>query len=276
MVPVEETTPSLLVPSSGDFQIAATFNANVTAAQRAVIQQALNEWDAIIQSRGFTPGSYPISFTNGPLAARALGLCDTKFSRSSGNLISAAITISDTETFYVDPTPADDVEFAADPPPAGFDLLSVMRHEIGHAIGWTATNRTNGLIAGNVFDAPRMNIGITAGGFHCDPALHPDELMQPGLPESTRRPIRLYPTAALVGRAFQYQIPMQFVDPAAVGTQTGTAWEPWQSFGAAINLAPLDVPLLLAPQFFNVLANQTFSARHSIFSARGEATIRVP
>src|SRR5262245_17611167 len=43
------------LPSSEPFSISATFDANVTSQQRAVFQQAINEWTAIIQTRGVTP-----------------------------------------------------------------------------------------------------------------------------------------------------------------------------------------------------------------------------
>src|SRR4029434_9957160 len=61
------------------FSIAATFAANVTAQQRAVIQQAINEWTGIIRTTGATPGNYPITFSNGALTGSQLALTNTKF-----------------------------------------------------------------------------------------------------------------------------------------------------------------------------------------------------
>ena len=275
---VKAANQPMLAAPLGNFHIVPEFSANISATQRVVIQQAINEWEALIQTRGFTAPNYPISFTNvPPLAILALADCYNSLDQGTGNLISAAIRINDAVNWYVDPAPWDDMEFATPPLPEGTDLLSVMRHEIGHAVGWDALSyRVSDLTTGNVFDAPRMNIGVVEGGSHCNPALHPGELMQPRIGQSTRRPIRLYPTVALVARAHQYQIPMQFVDPTAAGLQFGTAWEPWQSLPTAMSLAPLDVTLLLAPNVFNVSHNQRFSARRSIVSARGGATIQAP
>lgn len=275
-VTIVEAAPKTFIASSGTFGIVVTYDNTVSAAQRVVIQQAVNEWDAILQSRGVNPASYPVSFRYEALAFGRIGSTGVT-NTASGELVNANTAFEPNVTWFEDPTPADDSEFNGPTPPAGYDLLTVARHELGHAFGWIASSRVQNLIANNVFDVSRLNIGMTAGDSqHTDPALHVDDLMQPSVDTSKRRPIRLYPNGALIARAYEQQIPMHFVDPAAVGSQTGTAWQPWQSFGAAIDLAPLDVPLLLAPQFFNVVPNRTFSTRHSIFSARGGATIRVP
>ena len=122
----------------------------------------------------------------------------------------------------MDATPADDVEFASNPP-AGFELLSVARHELGHAFGWTESSRVTTLVSGGIFDTSRLNIAVVDGGSHANGGEHPNELMQPSIGTRTRRGIALYPTAAMVSRAYEYRIPMNFVDPAFGGTPTGSA-----------------------------------------------------
>ena len=61
--------------------------------------------------------------------------------------------------WFVDPTPANDSEFAGrKPPPAGMDLLTVVMHELGHELG-----------------LPDL-----------DPATHPGDVMAEGLAPGVR------------------------------------------------------------------------------------------
>lgn len=268
----------IIAPASGTFHISATFDSGITAAQRAVIQQAINEWDAIIQSRGVNPGTYPISFRYGPLAAGTLAVTSVSYDSGSGDLIKAAMTISTGYTWYEDANPATDDEFSQTPRPTGYDLLSVVRHELGHAMGWvTGSSRVTSLVGDNIFDSSRLNISLVPGDTaHANAADHPLELMQPTIGPSTRRPIRLYPTAAYVARAFHYQIPMQFVDPNSSGTQTGTAWEPWHALPFATLASPSGTPLLLAPATLSVARNQMLITPHTLYAARGSAVVNAP
>jgi hypothetical protein len=268
--------PSPFQIQSGDFNIAVTFDANVPAADRAVIQYAVNEWNAILQSSGVNPGTYPIRIAYGQ-PNNPDALASTTVSSRNGTLVSNSMVFKADELWFVDPTPADDSEFGSNPP-AGYDLLTTARHELGHAFGWSKTSRTTNLVVNNVFDPARLNIALVSGwaddgGFHADDAVDPNELMTPTMGPGERRPIKLYPTATLVSRAFQYQIPMNFVDPANGGTQTGSAWEPWQTFQGAVAQAPAGIPLLLAPATFAVPRNQPMSGPHAVYSARGGATV---
>jgi hypothetical protein len=150
----------------------------------------------------------------------------------------------------------------------------VARHELGHAFGWIShSDRVGSLVAGGTFDAIRLNIGVVDGGSHADPGAHHAELMEPRIGLGQRRGIALYPTVALVSRAFEYRIPMRFVDPAYPGDASGDAWAPWRSFTEADGGTPADMPLLLAPQTFTVPRGAQFSTRHVIQSARGGAVI---
>jgi len=274
LIPVESSPPRPdFTPASGNFTIVATFT-NVTPVQRVVIQQAINEWDAILQSRGVNPASYSVNIRYQSLGGR-LGSTGLSIA-ATGELISANTAFEPNANWFEDPTPADDSEFNSATPPPGFDLLTVARHELGHAFGWIASSRVTGLIVNDVFDGTRLNIGMTAGDAqHSNPVLHADDLMQPSIGASVRRPIRLYPNGALIARAYQQQIPMHFIDPAYGGTQTGTAWQPWRTLPAASVQSP-GLPLLLAPTTHVVSRGQTFLTPHRWEAARGGASVIAP
>lgn len=134
VVPVAR--PQGPVQRGGAFAIVPTFGAGVTAARQVVIQQAINEWQSIIETAGVNPNNYPITFSYEPLAgSQTLAETATFVFFDNGDLGNAEIRIDPGFTWFEDPTPADDSEFAGGGPP-GFDLLTVVRHEIGHAVGW--------------------------------------------------------------------------------------------------------------------------------------------
>ncbi|MHC4323888.1 MAG: zinc metalloprotease, partial [Planctomycetota bacterium] len=239
MVPVKGPPPTIrLMQSTGQFSIDPTFHTNVTAEQRVVIRQAISEWEEIIETRGFTAARYPIDFSNGPISGDALGWTGVTVGVPSGDLYSAEITFNnDSSTaWYVDPTPADDAEFD-DSPPSGYDLLTVARHEIGHAVGWVESARVENLLSNSVFDVSRLNIATTyPESMHTDPDIHADDIMCAVLGSSTRRSISIYPSCALVARAYHYDLTMRFVDSFYEDAETGSVNEPWNTFTEGISL----------------------------------------
>ena len=232
------------------FTIVPEFDPNVTAAQRNVIQQAINEWDALIDSSGFNPGDYPITFRYGLLSSGALALTTTTFVVNTGNLVSAAVVFNNDGSFtwFEDPTPADDSEFQATLPP-GFDLLSVARHEIGHALGWTSTARVASLMSGDTFDPALLNIATAPGDTsHTAPSIHVDDIMNPSIGAGTRRPISFYPAVAMLSQSFNYWISqLRCLALTSPGNQTGSVYQPWTNVLRAFIFAPKDAVLLIEP-----------------------------
>ncbi len=256
-----------------------TWDPSITPAQRAVIQFALDEWRGIVlDTSDRIPNPYPITiaaFDFDP-SSSLLALTTVSYFLASGNLNGATMSFNTRYSFFIDPTPADDSEFVGPTPPANYDMLTVARHELGHAVGFTQTSRINLWMSGAIFDGPRLNIATdttTGVGFHTDSTIHANDIMNSGVGTSTRRPISLYPSAALVARAFDYRIPMSFIDPVSPGSLlTGTVNQPFQTVAQA-NAAPL---LLFAPTTHHVPVNSLVSGSKTWMAARGGSLIVAP
>lgn len=272
LVPVKTPSPSISVTQSSErFSIRATFHSTVSTQQRAVIQQAIDEWETITETRGFTPADYPITFSFAPLPGTTLGQTTTTYYEPSGNLASADIVFDSSPSvgWFVDPTPAHDGEFDGTPP-SGIDLLTIARHEIAHAIGWVATSRVTRFIDGKVFDPARLNVATThPNELHADPGVHADDLMVPLIGPSTRRSITLYPDSALMARAFHYDVTMRFVDGWYAGATQGSANAPWDTFAEGVSLTPWYYRLLVIPWTYREAVPLILDTPMTISAARG-------
>lgn len=248
-------------PSSGSLPLTlqAYFDQDITAAERVVILHAMAEWDTILIASGTTPSPYAIGFHHAALPGSTLAQADTD-RYSNGILMFSNIDIDNdgSTTWFVDPSPGNDAEFDGGMAPAGHDLLTVVRHEIGHAIGWVGALNpfVESYVSDSVFDPVRLNILVTppdgdpetSDGNHANPSAHPGDLMIPTFPSGTRRPIRLYPDATLPARAFSYELPVRVIDRNATGSpQTGSVHAPFTSLNLALINAPSNSVFLFIP-----------------------------
>lgn len=247
-------------PSQGKFTIDESFE-NFNLGQQIPVYFAIREWEALIDSSGFNRSNFPILFRFGPLNPDNVQALTTPSADGNGNLVSAEITFDNdgSTNWFIDNSPGDDSEFTGSNPPQGIDLLSVTRHEIGHALGWNTSKRVTVHLSGNTFNPTLLNIATTTvGGFHTDPNVHANEIMNPGIGAGIRRPISLYPAVAMVSKAFHYWIPrLRCVDGHGTNIITGSVYQPWRTIQQAFAFTPAQCLLLVRPEFY--LANMKLS-----------------
>ena len=154
------------VQKSVPLSIVAIFTPGVTAAQQAVILQAIAEWEGVIEHAGQRINPYPITFKAGSLATVAKN--ETSYSLVNGTMLGSVITIDDdgSTPWFVDPTPGLNEEYDSSGNCIAlsctddYDLLTFMRHEIGHALGWVG-----GFSIGGSFTNPLVSLLITGSTF---------------------------------------------------------------------------------------------------------------
>jgi hypothetical protein len=272
-----EPSPEPDPPTDAGVNIVLTFDSTVPASHRPIYEFVAAEWESILLTNGLIAQTFPITVEYlaipGETVAQAL-----VFFESNGRLQSATIETDIETNWYVDPTPADSSEFTPGGGPAGTDLVSVIRHEMGHCLGWLSNSYMQTFTAGSTFDALRTNIALSSptDRGHASVSEHPGELMQPTIQQGVRRSIALYPTVALVARAYNVRTPVQFVDPAFSGSSDGRAAAPWRTLVAADAGASPNIPLFLAPTTHQAPTNTLLDRPGEIRAVRGGAILTTP
>ncbi|MFN8587366.1 MAG: hypothetical protein U0704_06150 [Candidatus Eisenbacteria bacterium] len=266
--------------TGGPLQFTVTWDTAMVArpAYQAVVMQALAEWSAIVTDAGCITNPLPIHVQFLPLGGTFIGFCNS-YVYGAGCIAYDTLTIGSNTAWFVDPTPGNDSEFAGPGPgPAGYDLLTVVRHEVGHGVGWgTGAQVDPYMMADSVFDQATLNIATsTATGLHVHDAWLPNDLMTPSIGARTRRPISLYPDASLIARSEGMRIPMHFVDDGGVGLGDGSATHPWTSPLNATIHTPAGWPILVGRGTQHTLTGTVFETPHTWSAARGGATIFAP
>jgi len=276
-VPLEAVPQHVL---AGPLVISASFDTSVTnrPGYQLVIQQAINDWQALLQDHGTTTNPYPISFRVVDLPGALLGNTSAGYNAANGDLILGSMAIDSQTAFFVDPTPWEDSEFAPGAPPITKpDLLTVVRHELGHALGMLyGLPHLDNNRDGDTFSAPLLNVPmVSLGGGHVDPAWMPTDLMIPSYPGGVRWSIALYPEVSILARAYGYLVPMRYVDPSS-GSPVGSAVAPYQTLSQALGDGTA-LPVLLSNGTHHVPVNYlTPATARTVDSARGGATVIAP
>ncbi|WP_152052498.1 FG-GAP-like repeat-containing protein [Tautonia marina] len=230
-VPIGSPGPG---PGRPTFQIdwvnRGTATDQFSAAERRVIDRAIEIWEGVILDINRPDNTMRIRFQGGAFSGLdmgdTLGLATVRYDASGP--FEATIQLDADgggRGWYVDPTPADDLEFAgaASPtflvhgPADQFDLLSTVVHEIGHALGFGidfANRLGSGLSpwpgGGLIYQGPTGARAVFNDAVdHLDPIEHAYDLLTADAFVGTRA----YPTALnlqLLVDAYGYRV---FVPP---------------------------------------------------------------
>lgn len=204
-------TALVAVPTANGLTINATFvdgnGQTWDATRQGVVNQAISDWTSKILDNHTLNITFDFTLagTSSYLAqwsgSRSYFAGDNIYAWSSGVTHTVhfnANLFSGTNYAWFDPTPTT----SSDQPFEAWDLLSVTRHELGHALGFTSgfyydNAGTAGQVdkwssridASHVFNANGLIVQMDADNAHTDQSL--SLLMSPALVNGTRREISL-------------------------------------------------------------------------------------
>lgn len=234
-----------------------------TAAERAVVDQAVSFWNRIIldfdSDANNAAHTFNVTITGGSssginLGGNILGVTDTYRENNSGIPTSARVRIDadaggNANGWYIDPNPSDHAEFGnpitpfrAGGGPVGQDRYSTLLHEPGHAVGFTVNYANLTAYLTTNADGTRTFTGAggltaplvsAANGTHLSSAAHPNDLLNMSLNGGVRNlPSDL--DVQILADAFDYWVAL----PSTV--QTFLANLNTQTSTLAVNANPLD------------------------------------
>jgi len=211
---------------------ALTINANFTnfgsnADEQNVFEAAIQWWEMIIT----TPFTFNVTVNrfdfindgnpnnNGTLGQTSGFTEDGTTKLPTGATVDMGIC----SDWFIDPTPHEESEFtqiSTDPPvftanaggPAAnkFDFLSVAKHELGHALGFTVNYTKFAAQVGaesggkRAFGGGIATLGPASAGTHLDAGTHPDDLMVATIGAGKRR-LQSNLDCAVLTKAFGYE-----------------------------------------------------------------------
>jgi hypothetical protein len=179
-----------------------------SAAERAVIDRAIAIWEGLIVDNNRPDNTLRVTFLGGAGSSLdmgdTLGLSTVRFDdRGTSEATIELDADGGGRGWYVDPNPADDLEFpvAASPTyliggPDRYDLLSTVVHELGHALGVgigfreNFSDRVSPIPGGGgtvLYSGPTgVTAVLSAELDHLDPTFHAYDLLAPEALEGTR------------------------------------------------------------------------------------------
>ena len=190
--------------------------------KRAVINQAINDWDARILNNQTIPVTF--DFTNAGTDGY-LGLWEGNYSEFAGTNIDPWTSGVDHVVHFnadlMDTSQPNYLLFTLGSVPfANWDALSITRHELGHMLGFTdqfyvndfseagQTDKWSSHIVGTVFDPGGLNVQMAAPdnlSHTLDSGSTANDLMNPALLNGQRRTIGAL-DQAMLEEAYQYQM----------------------------------------------------------------------
>jgi subtilisin-like proprotein convertase family protein len=227
------------------------------ADEQGVIDASFNLWGALLPTS--EPRSISLTIARESLN-NALGSAANFAYDPFGNALGATITIDSGTSFFVDPTPYENSEYALSGQPGHYnaigggavgnwDLLSVAVHEVGHALGFARSfdrfasrlvpgpNQTSFIYHGEDFVANLADGGHVADDY--------DLMGLPGF-QASERALPSPMDLAILNDSFDYENTAVFtLDTGPVALPDAASTRIALNVDEAVQIADLDVALLL-------------------------------